>query len=268
MKLIYSMASLCLLFVIPILAPKNSEYVLVWEDNFEGEVIDTTFWSFQEGDGCPHLCGWGNKELQYYTSAPSNIALKNGHLVIQAHKQKHKTSEYTSAKLITRNKLDWKYGRIEIKAKIPDGLGTWPAFWMLPTLDRNMSWPRDGEIDIMEHVGYNAGMIYGTIHTEKFNHMLGTNKTDSIRVNDAHAVFHTYAIEWDEEGIAWFVDDVKYNDLKKNDEGVDGWPFNEHKFHLIINLAVGGHWGGAKGIGEDIWPQQLIVDYVKYFEKS
>lgn len=237
-----------------------------WEDDFSGNTLDPSKWTLVIGDGCPDLCGWGNNELQYYSDKPSNVRLKDGKLIIEAHKQQMGASPYTSAKLVTKEKADWKYGRIEIKAKLPKGKGTWPAFWMLPTIsDRSLQWPTDGEIDIMEHVGYNQGMIYGTIHTEKFNHQIGTQRSDSIFVKDAHKAFHIYGIEWSPEQISWFVDDNVYLTLYKNDDDYKGWPFDKSEFHLIINLAVGGNWGGKHGVDERIWPQQLIIDYIRYY---
>ncbi len=235
---------------------------LVWSDEFDYEGLpDSEKWSYKEGGN-----GWGNNELQYYTkNRKENAYVADGNLVITAHKEPFHTNHYTSARLVTKNKGDWKYGKIAVRAKLPEGLGTWPAIWMLPTLDRRLDWPKDGEIDIMEHVGYNQGMIYGTIHTKKYNHMIGTQKSDSILVNDAHTAFHVYAITWDKDQITWSVDDEEYLTLKKGNEGENGWPFDK-EFHLILNLAVGGNWGGKMGIDDSIWPQQLIVDYVRVYQ--
>ena len=243
----------------------NSEMQLVWSDEFEQGQIDESKWNIVTGNGCPELCGFGNKELQYYTGEKDNLKVKNGRLIIRAKNEKKAENNFTSAKLVSEYKGDWQYGRIEVKAKLPQGKGTWPAIWMLPTLNRSLQWPADGEIDIMEHVGYNQGWVYGTIHTEKYNHMKGTQKSDSIYVADAHQQFHVYAIEWDQESISWFVDDEKYLQLNKGDEGKPGWPFDQ-KFHLILNLAVGGNWGGKYGIAEDIWPQTFEIDYVRVYQ--
>lgn len=240
---------------------------LVWEDHFEENKIDTAAWSVIVGNGCPELCGWGNNELQYYDDNLDNIKVEDGVLKITAHKKSLNGSLFTSGKLVTKNKADWKYGRIEVRAMMPKGKGTWPAIWMLPTInDRKRNWPRDGEIDIAEHVGYNQGMIYGTIHTDKYNGMIGTHQPDSIYFENAHLEYHTYGIEWTEESITWFADDAEYHKLSKGRDDVDGWPFDQFDYHLILNLAVGGNWGGKYGVAEDVWPQTFAIDYVKYYE--
>lgn len=269
-----NLAAISILFVFMIaclgasqLSEYESDYTLKWEDNFSSGILDSTIWTLVEGDGCPQLCGWGNNELQYYTKDQENIRLEDAVLVIEAHKKKHKKKAFTSAKLITKNKIDWKYGKIEVRAKIPNGLGTWSAIWMLPTVEgRSRQWPTDGEIDIMEHVGYNKGMIYGAIHTEKYNGMDGTHKSDSTFIEDAHLSFHNYSIEWTEETITWSVDDRKFYTIERSNEGVEGWPFNQFQYHLIINLAVGGNWGGKMGIDPNVWPQRLEIDHVRYYQ--
>ena len=182
-------------------------------------------------------------------------------------KETFKDRDYTSAKLITKNKGDWQYGRIEVSAKLPEGKGTWPAIWMLPTLDRSMDWPLDGEIDIMEHVGYNQGMVYGTIHTKKFNHIIGTQKSDSLFLGDISSAFHVYGFEWGQDKMIWTIDNKEYLTLVKGEEDYEGWPFDQ-KFHLILNLAVGGNWGGKYGVDDSIWPQTFEVDYVKVYQRK
>ncbi|MEQ8903962.1 glycoside hydrolase family 16 protein [Ekhidna sp.] len=269
-----SLATIPLLYVFMIaclgasqLSDSPSGYSLKWEENFNSGKLDSTIWTVIEGDGCPNLCGWGNNELQFYKNDYENIRLENEILVIEAHKKNYKNKKFTSAKLVTKNKIDWKYGKIEVRAKIPQGLGTWSAIWMLPTIEgRSREWPTDGEIDIMEHVGYNRGMIYGAVHTEKYNGMHGTHKSDSIYIADAHLSFHNYSIEWTEETITWSVDDQKYYSITRANEGVAGWPFNQFQYHLIINLAVGGNWGGKMGVDPDVWPQRLEIDHVRYYQ--
>ena len=246
---------------------EDSLFELAWQEDFDQDSLDLEVWTTSVGDGCPDLCGFGNNELQYYSEDNENIRIEDGVLIIEAHKQKRGSSDYTSGKILTRSKLEWKWGRIDVRAKLPVGRGTWPAIWMLPTINgREMKWPEDGEIDIMEHVGYNHGMVYGTIHTKKYNGMLGTHKFDSVYVADAHENFHTYSIKWTEDYISWLKDDVEYFNLQKGNDDLDGWPFNQNKFHLIINLAVGGNWGGRYGVDDDIWPQKLMVDYIKYYK--
>jgi beta-glucanase (GH16 family) len=241
---------------------QNTEPELVWSEEFDYQGLpDSDKWSYNVGGH-----GWGNNELQYYTKKRSdNARVEDGRLIITAKKESFKNKEYTSARLITKNKGDWKYGKIEVRAKLPDGFGTWPAIWMLPTLDRGLDWPKDGEIDIMEHVGYNLGTVYGTIHTKKYNHMIGTQKSDSVYIADLHKNFHVYSIDWDEKQITWSVDNEEYLTLFKENEDELGWPFDK-EFHLILNLAVGGNWGGKMGVDEDIWPKQLEVDYVRVYQ--
>lgn len=243
----------------------SSKYELVWEDDFEGSTIDENRWTAIEGNGCPDLCGFGNNELQYYSGEDTNLQVNDGKLIIEARREAQGESEYTSAKVVTKGKGDWKYGKIVVRAKVPYGRGTWPAIWMLPTMEGDRKWPLDGEIDIMEHVGYNQGTVYGTIHSQKYNHKIGTQKVDSIPVPDAHEKFHDYSLVWDAKGMTWAVDDEPYFSLEKGDEGYEGWPFDQ-PYHLILNLAVGGGWGGKMGIDESIWPQTLEIDYVKVYQ--
>ncbi len=241
---------------------------LVWADEFNYSGLpDEQKWSYDKGDGCPDLCGWGNNELQYYTVGRSgNARVEDGALIIETHKESCNGREYTSARLVTRGKGDWKYGRIEIRAKMPYGLGTWPAIWMLPAMKpEDYSWPLEGEIDIVEHVGYNQGTVYGAIHTLAYNGMKGTQKVDSIRIDDAHEAFHTYRIDWSPEKMEWFVDNVKYQTIVKDGDDKAKWPFDK-PFYLIMNIAVGGNWGGKYGVAEDIWPQRLVVDYVRVYQ--
>lgn len=242
------------------------ERKLVWADEFEVDgTPDSDRWGYDLGDGCPDVCGWGNNELQYYTDRPENVRVEDGRLIIEARKEALEGKEYTSTRLVSRNKGDWQYGYIEVKAKLPQGTGTWPAIWMLPTDWAYGGWPASGEIDIMEHVGYNQEMVYGTVHTKAFNHGIGTQKGDSIVVADVHNDFHVYAIDWSPEKIDFMVDGEIYNTFSNEGTGSEAWPFDQ-PFHLLLNLAVGGNWGGARGVDESIWPQRLEVDYVRVYE--
>lgn len=240
---------------------------LVWEDDFSASELDSSRWTVIKGDGCPDLCGFGNNELQYYTGREANLRIREGVLIIQAVKDSTSGRAYSSAKLVTKGKGDWKYGMVEVRAKVPVGKGTWPAIWMLPTMEGERQWPLDGEIDIMEHVGYNQGMVYGALHSNKYNGLLGTQRVDSIPVPDAHERFHVYALDWDEEKISWLVDGQEYYTVWKKDEDYEGWPFDQ-PHHLILNLAVGGNWGGKYGVDDSIWPQALEIDYVKVYQKT
>ncbi len=245
-------------------------YELVWSDEFDYEGLPSEEkWVFESGDGCPHICGWGNNEEQYYTDKRlENARVKEGMLIIEAHKEPYKTREYSSAKLLSKGTGDWQYGKFLIKAKLPEGRGTWPAIWMLPTLERGLKWPMDGEIDIMEHVGYDQGKVHGTIHTEAFNHMKGTHKSGQIQVETVAEEFHEYGLEWTPEKLTWLFDGEKYFEVQNPKASKEEWPFNEAPFHLILNIAVGGNWGGKEGIDDSIWPQRLEVDYVRVYQQS
>lgn len=243
------------------------KWKLVWSDDFDhGTMPDTLKWSYQIGDGCPDLCGWGNNELEYYTDhRKENARIENGHLIIEAHNEKTGTRDYSSAKLITTHKGDWTYGRIEASAKLPHGNGVWPAIWMLPTDWVYGGWPASGEIDIMEFVGYMPDSIFGSIHTKRFNHVQHTQVTKGIYSPTLSSHFHQYSIEWNNEKIDFFFDGILYQTFQNLHQGPDAWPFDKD-FHLILNLAVGGNWGGKHGIDDEIWPQQMEVDYVKVYQ--
>lgn len=240
---------------------------LVWADefNYQGQP-DPAKWGYDLGDGCPDVCGWGNNEQEFYTSDPKNVRVENGSLIIEAHQEEKGGKPYTSTRLVSKNKGDWKYGKIEVRAKLPKGKGTWPAIWMLSTDWKYGGWPASGEIDIMEHVGYDPGVIHGTIHTEAYNHIKQTQKEGKITVADAQDAFHVYAIEWTENNITFLVDSKIYHKVDRiPTDDFKGWPFDQ-RFHLILNLAVGGNWGGLQGIDPSIWPQQLLIDYVRVYQ--
>jgi beta-glucanase (GH16 family) len=210
--------------------------------------------------------GWGNNELQYYTEArEENARVGGGVLTIEARRESYQGSDYTSARLITKNKGDWLYGRFEIRAKLPEGRGTWPAVWMLPTDWVYGGWPRSGEIDIMEHVGYDQNRIHATIHTEDFNHMKGTQVGNSIMASNVAEEFHVYAMEWRPDRIDAFLDGERYFTVTDTGGGIGAWPFDQ-RFHLLLNIAVGGNWGGVEGVDPSVFPQTMEVDYVRVYE--
>lgn len=252
-----------------IFTPQGEKMKLVWSDEFDhGTMPDTTKWNYDQGDGCPDLCGWGNNEMQYYTTGKSeNARIENGKLVIEAHRQPMGSREYTSARLKSKHKGDWTYGRIVVSAKLPKGLGVWPAIWMLPTEWAYGRWPASGEIDIMEHVGYMPDSLFGSIHTAKFNHIAGTQVTKGIYSNTMSSAFHEYGIEWNKEKIDFLFDGKVYQTFKNDNDGPESWPFDK-AFHIIINIAVGGNWGGKHGVDVSIWPQQLLVDYVRVYQSA
>lgn len=236
--------------------------VMVWNDEFNYTGLPASDkWGYDVGGG-----GWGNNELQYYTNARSeNARVENGNLIIEARKEQYEGMEYTSARLVTRQKGDWLYGRVEAYAKLPSGRGTWPAIWMLPTNWVYGNWPKSGEIDIMEYVGYDPGVVHGSIHTEAYNHVLGTQKTATYSVPDAETAFHLYALEWTPEKIDIYVDNNKYFTFANEHKDYKTWPFDQ-VFHLILNIAVGGNWGGVQGVDPNIWPQKMYVDYVRVYQ--
>lgn len=243
----------------------SDKWKLVWQDEFNGSTLDTSKWTAYVGDGCPELCGFGNNELQYYTDRSENISFEDGKLIISALADSVKQRAYSSAKLTTKTKGDWQYGRFEVMAKVPEGKGNWPAIWMLPTENKYGGWPRSGEIDIMETVGYDRGNVHGTVHTQSFNHMLGTQKGDSVQVDDFSEAFHLYAVEWYADRIDFFIDDNKYHTFENTSLNSDDWPF-DHPFYLILNIAIGGSWGGKYGIANDVFPNRMEIDYVRVYE--
>jgi beta-glucanase (GH16 family) len=247
-------------------APKA--YKLVWADEFDqAGAPDPARWDYDLGDGCPNVCNWGNNELQYYTKDTKNVRIDNGMLIIEAHKEKRETKEYTSTRLVSRGKGDWTYAKIEVRAKLPKGKGTWPAIWMLPTDWRYGGWPKSGEIDIMEHVGFDEGQVHGTVHTEAYNHSIGTQKGGSLKVTDATSAFHVYSVEWEPDAIIFKIDDKMYYSFGRTGNGSAEWPFDQ-RFHLIMNIAVGGNWGGQQGVDDSIWPQRMEVDYVRVYQRQ
>ena len=241
------------------------EYQLVWSDEFDYEGLpDSAKWSF---DTAGNAYGWGNNELQYYTSQrPENAFVSNGVLTISALREPMDSREYTSARLITREKGDWLYGRFEISAKLPTGRGLWPAIWMMPTDSEYGGWPASGEIDIMENVGYDPDTIVGTAHTQAYNHSIGTQKSGRLSVPDCHDNFHVYALEWEPHEYRLYVDSIHYYTFENEGTGFAGWPFDK-RFYLLLNVAVGGNWGGRMGVDTTAFPQHLEVDYVRVFQK-
>ncbi|MEK6780348.1 MAG: glycoside hydrolase family 16 protein [Bacteroidota bacterium] len=260
---------LVLTFLSVILIRCNTEEArkLVWSDEFSNPgQPDSSRWNYDLGDGCPDVCGWGNNELEYYTNDSKNVRVENDILIIEAQKDSLGGKGFTSTRIISKFKGDWLYGRVEVKAKLPRGKGTWPAIWMLSTDWKYGGWPTSGEIDIMEHVGHDPGVIHGTIHTESYNHVKQTQKEGKITVADAQDAFHIYAIDWSESKMDFYVDEKLYHSVVKGtNDTFKEWPFDQ-KFHLIMNIAVGGNWGGAQGVDESIWPQKMEVDYVRVYQ--
>ena len=242
--------------------PKEEGWKLVWQDEFDGSGYpDETKWDYEEG----YL---RNNESQYYTNKRlENARVENGHLIIEARRDNHEGHEYTSASLNTYGKKSIIYGRVEVRAKLPTGKGTWPAIWMLGnSINTGGKWPDCGEIDIMENVGYDPDAIHANIHTKAYNHAIGTGKGRKITVEKPYENFHIYALEWFKDRLDFYIDERLYFTYKNEGTGNDTWPFNQPHY-LIINLAIGGAWGGQQGIDNDIFPQKYLIDYVRVYSK-
>jgi len=215
--------------------------------------------------------GWGNKELQYYSDGrKENARVENGHLIIEARRESMKAQDYTSARLVSKGKGDWTYGRFEVRAKLPSGRGSWPAIWMLPSGKDYGGWPGGGEIDIMEHVGFDPDVIHSSVHTRSYNHNINTQRTARISVPTSRTGFNTYAIEWTPDEIRAFVNQQQFLTFKNErltNPAADyqQWPFDK-PFHLLLNIAVGGTWGGSQGVDQTIWPQRMEIDYVRVYQ--
>jgi len=234
------------------------QYTLVWHDEFNEKTLDTTNWSYEVNGN-----GGGNNELQYYTDSPENCFLRDGALVIQALKKSHKGKSYTSARIRTQKKFSFKYGRVEVVAKVPGGKGIWPAIWMLGSDISRVGWPACGEIDMMEYAGKEPHVIHGSIHTTSSHG--NTVNTRILDVPTAETAFHNYAIEWDTKKIDFFVDDSLYYTYKPDNYNDNTWPFNKD-FFLILNVAVGGNFGGA--VDDNIFPQTMEVKSVRVYQKT
>lgn len=238
---------------------------LVWEDNFNGTGLpDPAKWGYDVGNG-----GWGNGELQNYTAnRTENARQENGNLVLEARRDWYNGIEYSSARLVSKNKGDWKYGKIEVRAKIPLGQGLWPAIWMLPTDWVYGGWPASGEIDIMENFalgGIKPNSIEGNVHTQAYHHSIGTNKgAKKEGLSNVQDNFHVYAVSWYANKIDFMVDGQVY--FTFNNEGTwQTWPFDQ-RFHMILNIAVGGALGTTPD--PNIFPKQMLVDYVKVYQEG
>ena len=252
---------------VPHKATIAAEPKLIWSDEFGTSGLpDSTKWNYDLGTGCPNLCGWGNNELQFYTAHRSeNARVENGVLIIEARREKWlENKQYTSARLVSKHKGDWTYGRIEARIKNPAGRGVWSAFWMLPTDWKYGGWPRSGEIDIMEHVGFKADSVFATAHTTSFTNSKGTENTKAFYLPDAESAFHVYAVEWRADRMDFFIDNVRYNTFVNQQKTVEEWPYDQ-RFHIILNFAVGGNWGAMKGVDENFWPRRMEVDYVRVY---
>jgi beta-glucanase (GH16 family) len=240
--------------------PSPAGWSLVFSDEFETP-------------GAPDPAKWGyelgyirNNEKQYYTSRSENVRAEGGNLVIEGRREAHQGFGYTSASINTRGRFELLYGRVEVRAKLPSGTGTWPAIWMLGTNIAQVGWPTCGEIDIMENVGFDPLRIVGSVHTAAYNHTIGTQKSSSLTIANPADDFHVYAMEWYPDRIDVFVDGQKYFTFRNEGTGSRTWPFDRPQY-LLINLAIGGAWGGQRGIDDARFPHRYLVDYVRIYQQ-
>jgi beta-glucanase (GH16 family) len=250
------------LLSVPLSGQERSGWRLVWADEFEADGSpDPLKWSYDVGGH-----GWGNKELQFYTNGRTeNARVRQGHLVIEARRESWEGRDYTSARLVTKGKGDWTYGRIEVRARLPAGRGSWPAIWTLGSTTP-LKWPDDGEIDIMEHVGFDPGVVHASVHTKQYNHVARTQRTARVQVPDAQRTFHVYAVEWERDRIRALVDDREFFAFAREEGGKAVWPFDAPQ-HLLLNVAVGGNWGGRHGVDPASLPYIFEVDYVRVYQR-
>ncbi len=245
-------------------------YNLVWSDEFEAEGLpDPTKWAY---DTYRNQHGWWNDEEQYYSdSRAKNARIEKGHLIIEAHKDGDLLKEfmdyggqdYSSARLYTKGKSAWQYGYFEIRAKMPCGRGLWPAIWTLP--EEPGEWPDSGEIDIMEYVGHDKKRFHATVHTGDYNHLLRNQVGESLKVKTACKAFHIHSLLWTPEAISVAMDGESYFRYENDGEGEGSWPF-DRPHHILLNMAVGGTWGGKKGLSKKAFPAQMEIDYVRVYQ--
>ncbi len=230
---------------------------LIWEENFNGKALDTTVWNFELGNGCPNICGWGNNESQIYTK--NNHKVENGMLTITA---SYDGTQYTSTRITTKDKKEFQYGKMEVRAKLPQGKGLWPAFWMLGSNISQVGWPKSGEIDILEYIGKEPGQVFTSLHTQdSHGNTINTKKT---KIEGIEEGFHLYAIDWNKDQIAFYVDNHLVYTFKPEVKNENTWPYNQ-PFYFLINMAIGGNFGGPD-IDNSVFPQEFSIDYIKVYQ--
>ncbi len=249
--------------------PAHLQTVL-WSDEFNGSRLDASKWQY---DTSRNKEGWYNKELQYYAANRlENLRVGGGVLTIELRKDPNEIrkfpdwgkQKYSSAKIVTQGKAAFKYGFFEARAKLPCTRGSWPAFWMMPIGDE--PWPQGGEIDILEHIGAQPGVVHANLHTGKYNHTKQNGRGAQKPLPTSCSDFHRYQLSWTEDEILIGVDDRAYMRVRNSEPGDRGaWPFDK-PFYLILNLAMGGDWAGSKGIDDASLPQKFEVDYVRVWE--
>ncbi|MBN2795603.1 MAG: glycoside hydrolase family 16 protein [Clostridia bacterium] len=237
-------------------------FELLWSEDFSTKTLDDEKWNIASGGH-----GFGNNEDQFYTTREKNVRLENNQLIIEAHKEVYENRLFTSGKVTTSKKFSMTYGKVEVKAKIPKGKGTWPAIWMLPeAIGEDLKWPRCGEIDIMEHVGRRADEIHFSLHSELYNHVKKTQETHVAYLEGITDRFALYGFIWTPEYVEFQVDHVTYARFEKKineEDQMAAWPFDQ-PFYLILNLAIGGYFGGE--IDDQIFPVKMIVDNIQVFK--
>jgi len=242
---------------------ENEEYVLIWSDEFNENDIDINKWNFQIGTG---NWGWGNGEHQYYTDRNENAYIEDGKLIIKAIYENYSGSSYTSARMTTKNKGDFLYGKIKASIKVPSAGGTWPAFWMMPTESVYGGWPNSGEIDIMEHYGCDPGAVHATVHNNTYNWNGGIPPTSYSMSTSSTSEFHEYELEWTENELKFFVDGTWIGSYYNQNNGWQQWPYDQ-EFYIILNLAIGSHFMPCE-TQDELLPQRYEIDYVRVYELS
>lgn len=247
--------------------PESSGWKLIWSDEFDGfGWPDPNKWTFDEFRPFTF-----NSELQGYLTRQKNGRIEGGRLILEARHDPDQNEEgykYSSARINSDRKFAFTYGRVEFRAKLPRGLGTWPALWLMPanSMGHGKTWPDSGEIDVMEAVGHEVGKSFSTVHTAAFNWVLGTQRQGILEVPGMYDEWHVYALEWYPDHLTCFVDDKPALTVKKNDgDDWKAWPF-DLPFYIIMNVAVGGSWGGQKGVDDDAFPARIEVDYVRVYQ--
>jgi beta-glucanase (GH16 family) len=237
------------------------ESTVSWSDEFDADgAPDPAKWTYDVGGS-----GWGNNELEYYTSTTNNAIIQNGILTITARKETMSGMNYTSSRMVSKNGSAMLYGRVEVKAKLPAGRGTWPAIWMLPNDYSYGAWPNSGEIDIMEHVGYDPNNVHFSVHNQLFNG--GNSKTSTLNIPTSSTEFHVYRADWTPTDIKGYYDDQLVFTYTNDGKGSPGWPYDK-PFHVLLNLAIGGNWGGIQGVDDSIFPVSMQVDYVRFYKMT
>jgi beta-glucanase (GH16 family) len=240
-------------------------YTLAWSDEFNSSSFDLNSWTAESGDGCPGLCGWGNNELEYYMNPPANLFFQDGKMIIEARAESYGGKNYTSSRIKTAGKRSFKFGRVDIRAILPKGKGIWPAFWMMPESSVFGNWPKSGEIDILELIGSEPNKAYATVHYGPGPGSININRGYTLPTGTFNDQFHVFSMEWEQDVMRFYIDDNLYSTVNKADLGANNYPFNE-QFYFIFNLAVGGNWPGAPD-ATTVFPQWLIVDYVRIYQK-